>query len=161
VTRSGTRHATRASLVAGALLALAAPAHAGDGTFTLAPGGAPAVGSTPAFVAAADLNGDGDPDLVTANKNAASVSVLIGDGAGGFTSAGAKAVGSNPESVAVADLNGDGNQDLVTANYLVDTSRYSSATARGGSRPRPRSPSATARSRSPWAISTATATRTS
>jgi FG-GAP-like repeat len=38
-------------------------------------------------VAAADMNGDGSPDLVTGNRLSNSVSVLPGNGAGGFTQA--------------------------------------------------------------------------
>ena len=45
------------------------------------------VGKTPKSVAAADLNGDGRIDLVTANQDGASVSVLLNLGNGTFAPA--------------------------------------------------------------------------
>jgi hypothetical protein len=74
------------------------------------------VGANPYSVAVADANGDGRPDLVTANFNGDSVSVLLGNGNGTFHSAVNFGVGSAPSSVAVADVNGDGRPDLVVAN---------------------------------------------
>ena len=64
----------------------------------------------------ADLNGDGHPDLVTANGGSLDVSVLLGEGDGTFAVAQAFAVGSSPRFAAVGDLNGDGHPDLTTAN---------------------------------------------
>ena len=68
-------------------------------------------------MAVADVNGDGRPDLVTANDFDNTVSVLLGNGDGTFQSQRTFAVGSRPYSVAVADVNGDGKPDLVAANY--------------------------------------------
>jgi len=69
-------------------------------------------------VAVADLNGDGRPDLATADYNGTSgtLSVLLGDGTGAFPAYRTYAVGDSPSSVAVADVNGDGRRDLVTTN---------------------------------------------
>jgi hypothetical protein len=89
-----------------------------SGTLQPAQGSPLSVAGSPQAVAAADFNGDGQPDLVTANYSANSVTVLLGDGSGGFTAAPGSpfAVGANPASVAVADFNGDGIPDLVIAN---------------------------------------------
>ncbi len=87
--------------------------------FTAQP--SPAAGSLPLSVAVADVNGDGWPDLVTANSGSDTVSVLLGDGRGGFAAKTDFATGSNPQFVAVADVNGDGQLDLVVANYWSDT----------------------------------------
>lgn len=80
------------------------------------------VGTEPFAVAIADLNRDGKPDLVVANRSSHSVSVLLGNGTGGF---GPKTdfpvpsiypTGSRPESLVALDVDGDGDVDIVTAN---------------------------------------------
>ena len=68
-------------------------------------------------LAAGDLNGDGNSDLVLANQNLASVSVLLGTGDGAFTPSTNYTVGSGPVFVCIADFNGDGPNDIATANY--------------------------------------------
>ncbi len=78
-------------------------------------------GARPAAVAIADVNQDGHPDLIVANSNANSLSVLLGDGTGGFAAAVNIGVGSRPLSVVVADFNGDGKMDLATANSGADS----------------------------------------
>jgi len=75
-----------------------------------------ATGDLPLFVAAADLNGDSVPDLVTANAFSDDVSVLLGNGDGSFQAAVSFAVGGWPAFFAVADLDGDSVRDLVTPN---------------------------------------------
>ena len=77
------------------------------------------VGNGPWSVALGDVNGDGSPDIVTANSsNSSDVSVLLGDGAGGFASQTRFSVGNNPQSVVLGDVNGDGSPDIVTANFF-------------------------------------------
>lgn len=73
-------------------------------------------GSDPYSVAVGDFNGDGKPDLVTANFLTSTVSVMLGMGNGKFGTAVNYTAGSNPISVAVADFNGDGHLDLAVAN---------------------------------------------
>src|SRR5437879_6529689 len=65
-------------------------------------------GSVPYSVAIGDLNGDGKPDLATANGGSNTVSVLLGNGDGSFGVRTDYGTGSNPYSVAIGDLNGDG-----------------------------------------------------
>ena len=85
-------------------------------------------GSSPWSVAAADLNRDGRPDLVTANAGSdgnAGVSVLLNTTAPGaptpsFATATHFDTGAFPLSVAAADLNSDGKPDLATANNFGD-----------------------------------------
>jgi hypothetical protein len=76
-----------------------------------------AVGGFPSFVAVADFNGDGVPDLAVVNSNSNSVSVLLGNGDGSFQPARNFAVGTEPRLLLVGDLNGDGIADLAVANY--------------------------------------------
>jgi FG-GAP-like repeat/FG-GAP repeat len=98
----------------------------GDGTFT-ATSGSIATGNSPIFVAAGDLNGDGNPDLVVTNMNhgfpdLGTLIVLLGNGDGTFTPTPTTlTVGSIPSTVSVADFNGDGKPDLVTANAGSNT----------------------------------------
>jgi hypothetical protein len=86
----------------------------GDGSFQ--PQQRYPVGDLPESVAVADLNGDGNPDIVTANFSSSDVSVLMGNGDGSFQPQQRYPAGDLPNSVAVADLNGDGGPDIVTAN---------------------------------------------
>lgn len=73
-------------------------------------------GSSPESVVAADLNGDGVPDLAVANANSSSVSILLGLGDGSFAPQVSYTVGSAPRSVATGDVDGDGVLDLAVAN---------------------------------------------
>jgi hypothetical protein len=78
-------------------------------------------GESPRPVVAADLNGDGQADLVTVNYASRNVSVLAGKGRGAFAPSRNFEVGTYPDAVAVADLNGDGRPDLIVANYQDGT----------------------------------------
>ena len=71
------------------------------------------VGDRPGSIAVADLDGDASLDLVVANGEADTISVLLGTGSGGLVAAADVAVGGNPRWVATADLNADGHADLV------------------------------------------------
>jgi hypothetical protein len=98
-----------------------------------------AAGSLPQSVAIGDLNGDGKPDLATANYDSNDVSVLLNTTAGVATPTFAThadfAAHTGPASVAVGDLNGDGKPDLATANYdSNDVSVLLNTTAAGRSR---------------------------
>lgn len=69
-------------------------------------------------VVTADLDGDGDLDLVATNRNAQNLTVYFQGGSGVFTpSANPLATVGFPVSVGAADLDGDGDLDLVSANY--------------------------------------------
>lgn len=78
------------------------------------------VGTRPWAVVEADLNGDGNLDLVTPNNYANTVSVLLGNGDGSFAAAHTYAAGYGPASVAAADFTGDGKLDLVVAGAGYD-----------------------------------------
>ena len=73
-------------------------------------------GQTPRGLIIADVNGDGAPDLVTANGDTGDVSVLIADGSGSFAAAAGFVAGQFPNALAAGDVDGDGKLDLVTAN---------------------------------------------
>ncbi len=93
----------------------------GDGTGRF---GAPvntAVRTSPAALAVGDVNGDGRPDVVTANPASNNVSIYLGNGDGRFTSLASVRIFTSPQSVALGDVNGDGKLDLATANINANT----------------------------------------
>src|SRR6185312_6834302 len=86
----------------------------GDGTFQNALS-YPA-GNAPAAIAAADLDGDGVPDVVTAAPTSGTLNIFLSNSSGipgGGTSVPAVL---NPQSVVIADFNGDGIPDLASGN---------------------------------------------
>jgi hypothetical protein len=102
----------------------------GNGTFGAATLYGTGTNSSPVDVTVADVNGDGLPDLVTANNGSNAAGVLLGKSAvsgGGFEPAQQYATepqtqyASRPNTVAVADVNGDGLPDLVAANSGTNT----------------------------------------
>jgi hypothetical protein len=66
-------------------------------------------------VAVADLNSDGIPDVVTANQDDMSISVLLGKGDGMFEAASQFHLDFRPVQVIVVDANLNGIQDLIVA----------------------------------------------
>jgi hypothetical protein len=90
----------------------------GDGSFQT-PSYYPA-GSEVNVVKLADLNGDGNLDLVAVNGaglgGTSGASVLLGNGDGTFQPAVTYAAGRFPQDVAVGDFNGDGIPDLALAS---------------------------------------------
>ncbi|MEP7309499.1 MAG: VCBS repeat-containing protein [Acidobacteriota bacterium] len=95
----------------------------GDGTFVR--GQVVAVGPDPGAMATADVNGDGQLDLVVANRNRngmsdpGSISILLGRGDGTFQALPEATAGVEPFSLAAGDLNHDGHADLAILNVPV------------------------------------------
>jgi|GEM_PF-1389999 len=95
-----------------------------DGTWTecplgdgpLFPGAQYSVGERPYSVAIDDLNGNQVLDLVVANRDSDTVSVLLGVGDGTLVASADYDVGDRPRTVAIGDLDGDQVPDLVVAN---------------------------------------------
>ena len=65
----------------------------------------------------ADLNNDGNTDLVVGSPAVDQFWVLLGAGNGSFGTPTVDAGGVRSISLTAADLNGDGNADLVTSPY--------------------------------------------
>ena len=89
-----------------------APARAGD---------PPVEADGPVTVAIADLNGDGDLDLVAANYYSDNLTVWFGNGAGAFAPGGGGLAANQPLAIATGDFNADGDADLVVAAFYSDS----------------------------------------
>jgi hypothetical protein len=102
-------------------------------------------GHRPASIAVADLNHDHRPDLIVANFEDGTLTVLLGDGKDRFTPARGSpfGCGPSPNDIAVADLDGDGNLDLIVANTETPYITVLLGDGHGSFRPSPHSPFAT------------------
>jgi hypothetical protein len=79
------------------------------------------VGSYPESVVIADLNGDGHPDIATANQLSNNISILLQNSDGTFQPTVNYAVGKGPMWLQVGDVNNDGKPDLLVVNTTDNT----------------------------------------
>jgi hypothetical protein len=120
-------------LLAVAVLAVLLPVSNARGgvPVSFAPAVSYATGAGPKGVAVGDFNGDGIPDLATANS-ASTVSILAGSFDGTFSSVVATlTTGTGPAAITAGDLNDDGLDDLVIANMTAGTVSVFVATGQG------------------------------
>jgi len=102
------------------LAALGCPAAA---DFCPHPGTVYSTGDTPFSIQVCDLNGDGRPDLVTANADTDTVSVLLRNADGTYAAPVIFATGNEPGDLACCDVDADGDLDIVTVNHITDDVR--------------------------------------
>jgi Bacterial type II and III secretion system protein/FG-GAP-like repeat len=97
----------------------------GDGTFnlptTVGVGAGPVWISTGNFHQNIGTDAPTNVDIVVANQNANTLSLLLGNGDGTFQTPRTVATGNLPSSIAVADFNGDGISDLAVVNQGDNT----------------------------------------
>ena len=119
------RRSRRATLVLAlsvtGLTSLPGAAFGVAGDFAHAPTSPEGAGAAPFHVAAGQLNGDANTDLVTASFGFTDVYVHLSNGGlGDFSPALLETVGDNPSAVAIANFAGDANNDIAVANSVGD-----------------------------------------
>ena len=104
-------------------------------------------GPSPRWIAVADVNHDGNPDIIVANagsdtSDSGTITVLLGNGHLGFRAAPGSPfpAGHLPNDIAIGDMNNDGNLDLVVANHQSPYLRVFLGDGRGGFHLAPDSP---------------------
>lgn len=102
-------------------------------------------GGDPDAIAVADVNHDGALDIIAANPNSGTVSVLLGDGKGHFHPAVSSPfpAGHLPSDIGIGDFNGDGYPDLLIPNHQTPYVTLLLGDGKAGFRPAPHSPFAT------------------
>ena len=103
----------------------------GTGTGAFTAGTSIRTRTQPSFVMTANLNPDGNKDVIVANFGSDSVSTFLGNGNGTFVLSQNIATGSGPVAVELADLGGDGIADLIVANYNSDSVTSCTGNANG------------------------------
>jgi len=98
-----------------------------------------ATGASPEAVAMADFDGDGRPDLATANYGGDSLTVLLNTTPPGapqptFAPGVNLAAPNGPQTISTGDFNLDGRPDLAPANSINTVDVFLNTTPSGGSR---------------------------
>ncbi len=110
----------------------------GKGGFKEALGSPFAAGHLPNDIGIADMNGDGNLDLVIADHQSPYITILLGNGKGAFTLAPGSPVdvhsNPHPHGVAVADFDGDGKPDVVTDSWAENRIELLIGDGKGGLR---------------------------
>jgi hypothetical protein len=79
------------------------------------------VGGRTLGVAARDLNGDSQPDIIVTDNANSQIAISLSQGGGRFAPAALYSTAPNPVAVAVGDFNGDGRPDVAVAAYGAES----------------------------------------
>ncbi len=119
----------------------------GRGGFSVLPKNIFACGPSPYPLAAADVNKDGNIDVLVPNSkpDLSTMTILLGDGKGGFTTSASSPVkipapARDVYYVATADLNGDGHVDVLLDGNHDDCASVLLGDGKGNFKPAPKSP---------------------
>jgi FG-GAP-like repeat len=122
-------------------LGSASPIHASDlgASFTTV---VLPVDGDPDTIAVADVNQDGAPDMILANPQAGTVSIMLGDRKGHFRKSPGSPfpAGHLPNDLGIGDFNGDGHPDLLIVNTQSPFVTLLLGDGHGGFHPAPDSP---------------------
>src|SRR3989441_2329840 len=79
------------------------------------------VSTHPSMLSIADVNRDGNADILVTNGGSGNLSVYLGDGKGNFSQPNGSPfpTGQNPTDIDTGDFNGDGSIDVAIANHGV------------------------------------------
>jgi hypothetical protein len=78
-------------------------------------------GLNPGRIAAADLDADGDMDIVVLNQDSNTVSTMENTGTGAFAAGVAMPAGINPGEIALGDIDSNGGVDIAVSNRDSDS----------------------------------------
>jgi len=70
----------------------------------------------PWMLAAGDVNGDENVDVVSAGSSGGNLAIHFGDGSGGISTATVLVMGGQPIAIDAGDIDGDGDLDLAASN---------------------------------------------
>jgi hypothetical protein len=94
----------------------------GMGGFAAAPTNLTTAGATTiADLAVGDVNGDGKPDIVTANNGTGNITLYLGNNNGTFANGVNVVAGATPGAITLADLNADMKLDVVVGSTGTGT----------------------------------------
>ena len=84
---------------------------------TFAPQTTFAVNDYPLFVNVADVNNDGNDDIITIGEGSG-IAILLGNGKGDFVEKNLFVFDDMGVTFSVADINNDGNTDIIVPNWI-------------------------------------------